>query len=106
VFCLPVTGRNGQIFTKQGGNEYAQRAVEKTTFSPLEEDGASFVDRLYSKAYLRHLITTNEILGLQIASIHNLAFYVWLVQEARRHIIAGDFPAWKASILEKVTRRL
>ncbi len=103
---LPTrNGRNGQIFTKQGVMNMRNERW-KNDFSPLEEDGASFVDRLYSKAYLRHLITTNEILGLQIASIHNLAFYVWLVQEARRHIIAGDFPAWKASMLEKVTRRL
>ncbi len=103
---LPTrNGRNGQLFTKQGVMNMRNERW-KNDFSPLEEEGASFVDRLYSKAYLRHLTITNEILGLQIASIHNLAFYVWLVQEARRHIIAGDFPAWKANMLEKVTRRL
>lgn len=75
-------------------------------FLSIEEEGASFVDTLYSKAYLRHLINVNEILGLQIASIHNLAFYIWLVQEARKHIIAGDFPEWKSAMLENVTRRL
>jgi queuine tRNA-ribosyltransferase len=103
---LPTrNGRNGQLFTKQGVMNMRNEQW-KNDFSPLEEDGASFVDRLYSKAYLRHLITTNEILGLQIASIHNLAFYIWLVKEARRHIIAGDFPEWKAGMLENVTRRL
>ncbi len=103
---LPTrNGRNGQLFTKQGVINMRNERW-KNDFSPLEEDGASFVDRLYSKAYLRHLITTNEILGLQIASIHNLAFYAWLMQEARRHIIAGDFPEWKADMLENVTRRL
>jgi len=78
----------------------------KDDFSPLEEEGESFVDRLYSKAYLRHLFNANEILGLQIASIHNLAFYVWLTREARKHIIAGDFSSWKPMIVENVTRRL
>lgn len=103
---LPTrNGRNGQLFTKQGVINIRNERW-KNDFSPLEENGASFVDRLYSKAYLRHLITTNEILGLQIASIHNLAFYIWLVQEARRHIIAGNFPEWKADMLENVTRRL
>ena len=105
--CIMPTrnGRNGQIFTKQGVMNMRNERW-KDDFSPLEEDGASFVDTLYSKAYLRHLITTNEILGLQIASIHNLAFYVWLVQEARQHIIAGDFSKWKPEMLENVTRRL
>ena len=78
----------------------------KDDFSPIEEDGASFVDTLYTKAYLRHLINVNEILGLQIASIHNLAFYLWLVREARKHILDGDFVVWKKEMLEKVTRRL
>ena len=75
-------------------------------FSPLEEDGASEVDRLYSKAYLRHLFVSGEILAMQIASIHNLAFYLWLVGEARRHIFAGDFKLWKTEMVERVTRRL
>ena len=78
----------------------------KNDFSPIEEDGASFVDTQYSKAYLRHLIHTNEILGLQIASIHNLAFYLWLVKEARKHIIANTFSVWKRSIMDDITRRL
>ena len=105
--CIMPTrnGRNGQIFTKQGVMNMRNERW-KNDFSPLEEEGASAVDTLYNKAYLRHLINTNEILGLQIASIHNLAFYIWLVQEARKHIIAGDFSEWKPRILENVTRRL
>ncbi len=105
--CIMPTrnGRNGQIFTKNGILNMRNERW-KNDFSPIEEDGESFVDTLYTKAYLRHLINVNEILGLQIASIHNLAFYVWLVEEARRHIIAGDFSTWKPAMLEKVTRRL
>lgn len=105
--CIMPTrnGRNGQIFTKNGILNMRNERW-KNDFSPIEEEGESFVDKLYTKAYLRHLINVNEILGLQIASIHNLAFYVWLVEEARRHIIAGDFSTWKPMMLEKVTRRL
>ena len=75
-------------------------------FSPLQEDGPSYVDRAYSKAYVRHLFASQEILGMQIASIHNLAFYLWLTREARAHILAGDFKQWKAEMLECVTRKL
>jgi queuine tRNA-ribosyltransferase len=105
--CIMPTrnGRNGQIFTKQGVMNMRNEKW-KSDFSPIEEDGASFVDTLYSKAYLRHLITANEILGLQIASIHNLAFYLWLVKEARKHIISDDFMSWKSTMIENVTRRL
>ncbi|MDD2513893.1 MAG: tRNA guanosine(34) transglycosylase Tgt [Proteiniphilum sp.] len=105
--CIMPTrnGRNGQLFTKEGIMNMRNERW-KNDFSPLEEEGESFVDRLYSKAYLRHLINTNEILGLQIASIHNLAFYVWLAKEARKQIIAGNFTDWKTRMIEKVTRRL
>lgn len=105
--CIMPTrnGRNGQLFTKEGIMNMRNERW-KDDFSPIEEEGESFVDRLYSKAYLRHLINVNEILGLQIASIHNLAFYVWLAKEARRHIIAGDFSVWKPMMIENVTRRL
>lgn len=105
--CIMPTrnGRNGQIFTKNGIMNMRNERW-KNDFSPIEENGASFVDTLYSKAYLRHLINVNEILGLQIASIHNLAFYLWLVKEARKHIIAGDFSTWKPMILERVMQRL
>jgi queuine tRNA-ribosyltransferase len=75
-------------------------------FAPIQEDGASVVDNLYSRAYLRHLFIAQEILAMQIASIHNLAFYLWLVKEARRHIQSGDFKTWKTGMIENVTKRL
>lgn len=105
--CIMPTrnGRNGQIFTKNGIINM-RNSRWKDDFSPIEEDGASVVDTLYSKAYLRHLINVNEILGLQIASIHNLAFYRWLMTEARKQIIAGTFSTWKPGMVESVTRRL
>ena len=105
--CIMPTrnGRNGQIFTRNGILNM-RNTRWKDDFSPIEEDGASVVDTLYSKAYLRHLINAKEILGLQIASIHNLAFYMWLVKEARKHIIAGTFSTWKPGMMENVIRRL
>ena len=105
--CIMPTrnGRNGQIFTRNGIINMRNNRW-KDDFSPIEEDGASIVDTLYSKAYLRHLINAKEILGLQIASIHNLAFYMWLVKEARKHIIAGTFSTWKPGMMENITRRL
>ena len=75
-------------------------------FSPIDPESDCFVDLQYSKAYLRHLFVSQELLAMQIASIHNLAFYLWLVKEARKHIIAGDFHTWKPMMLERVTRRL
>ena len=105
--CVMPTrnGRNGMLFTQHGIMNMRNRKWADD-FSPLQEDGASVVDRIYSKAYLRHLFISQELLALQIASIHNLAFYLWLVGEARKHIIDGDFPAWKAQMVERVTRRL
>lgn len=105
--CIMPTrnGRNGQLFTKNGIMNMKNQKWAKD-FSPIEEDGASFVDTLYSKAYLRHLFVVNEILALQIASIHNLAFYLCLVKEARKHIIAGDFSSWKKTMVENVSRRI
>lgn len=105
--CIMPTrnGRNGQLFTRNGILNMRNKKWAND-FSPIEEDGASYVDTLYSKAYLRHLFIVNEILALQIASIHNLAFYLWLVKEARKHIIAGDFKSWKSAMVENVTRRL
>lgn len=105
--CIIPThnGRNGQVFTKNGIMNMRNERW-KNDFSPLDENGTSFVDSLYSKAYLRHLFNTKEILGLQIASIHNLAFYLQLMREAREHIIAGDFSIWKNDTIEKVMRRL
>ena len=105
--CVMPTrnGRNGMLFTKNGTMNMHNKKWAND-FSPIDPDGASIVDRVYSKAYLRHLIMSDELLGMQIASIHNLAFYVWLTQEARAHIIKGDFSAWKASILPTLMTRL
>ena len=105
--CIMPTrnGRNGQLFTKEGIMNMRNQKWEYD-FSPLEENGASVVDNLYSKAYLRHLFKTDEILALQIASIHNLAFYLWLVKEARKHIMEGDFTQWKNKMIPKVQNRL
>ncbi len=105
--CVMPTrnGRNGMLFTKEGILNMKNKKWEKD-FSPIEENGASFVDTLYSKAYLRHLFQAKELLAGQIASIHNLAFYLWLVKEARQHILVGDFTSWKAMMVQKVTTRL
>ncbi|MGL4228457.1 MAG: tRNA guanosine(34) transglycosylase Tgt [Tannerellaceae bacterium] len=105
--CIMPTrnGRNGHIFTKQGVMNMKNRKWAND-FSPIEADGASYVDTLYSKAYLRHLFAVDEILALQIASIHNLAFYLWLVKEARKHIIAGDFSEWKSKMVKQLSNRL
>jgi queuine tRNA-ribosyltransferase len=98
-------GRNGMLLTAHGIMNMRNKKWAND-FSPIQEDGPSYVDRQYSKAYLRHLFISNELLALQIASIHNIAFYLWLVGEARKHIIAGDFKAWKTMMVERVTRRL
>ncbi|WP_301392578.1 tRNA guanosine(34) transglycosylase Tgt [uncultured Duncaniella sp.] len=105
--CVMPTrnGRNGMLFTAHGIMNMRNRKWADD-FSPIQEDGPSYVDRTYTKAYLRHLFISDEILAMQIASIHNLAFYLWLVGEARRHIIAGDFKVWKTEMVERVTRRL
>lgn len=105
--CVMPTrnGRNGMLFTAHGIMNMRNKKWADD-FSPLQEDGPSYVDRFYTKAYVRHLFAAQEILGMQIASIHNLAFYLWLVGEARKHIFAGDFKAWKDVMVERVTRRL
>lgn len=105
--CVMPTrnGRNAMLFTKQGIMNMRNKKWEND-FSPIEEDGESFVDTVYSKAYLRHLFHANELLALEIGSLHNLAFYLWLVGEARKHIIAGDFSIWKPKMVEQVTTRL
>lgn len=105
--CIMPTrnGRNGHLFTKQGVMNMRNKKWADD-FSPIEADGASAVDRLYSKAYLRHLFASGELLALQIASVHNLAFYLWLVGEARRHILAGDFATWKAGMVRQLSNRL
>lgn len=98
-------GRNGMIFTRHGILNMRNKKWADC-FEPLDAGGPSRVDEEYSRAYVRHLVTTGEILGMQICSIHNLAFYLWLVDEARRHIVAGDFAEWKPKMVEAVTRRL
>ncbi len=105
--CVMPTrnGRNGMLFTSQGIINIKNEKW-KEDLSPIDENGTSYVDSFYSKAYLRHLFSSNEILGLQIASIHNLAFYVWLVGEARKHIIEGDFLSWKNKMVKQVSTRL
>jgi queuine tRNA-ribosyltransferase len=104
--CVMPTrnGRNGMLFTSQGVINI-KNANGKNDFCPLDETGTSFVDKAYSKAYVRHLFAANELLGLQIASIHNLAFYLWLMNEARIHIQQGDFSPWKKGMIEQLGRR-
>ena len=105
--CVMPTrnGRNGMLFTQHGIMNMRNKKWADD-FSPLQEDGASVVDHVYSKAYVRHLFIANELLAMQIASIHNLAFYLWLMGEMRKHIIDGDFKSWKTGMIERVTRRL
>ncbi|OKY86920.1 MAG: tRNA guanosine(34) transglycosylase Tgt [Bacteroidales bacterium 52_46] len=105
--CVMPTrnARNGMLFTSHGIMNMRNKKWADD-FSPIQEDGPSYVDRTYSRAYLRHLFIADEILAMQIASIHNLAFYLWLVTEARNHIMAGDFAQWKKSILPILTSRL
>ena len=105
--CVMPTrnGRNGMLFTSHGIMNMRNERW-KNDFSPLDEYGTSYVDSSYSKAYLRHLFISKELLAMQIASIHNLAFYLWLVGEARKHIREGDFTSWKKGMVEQVVRRL
>jgi queuine tRNA-ribosyltransferase len=105
--CVMPTrnGRNGMLFTKDGIMNMKNKKWE-TDFSPIEVDGASIVDMLYSKAYLHHLFHAKELLAMQIASVHNLSFYLWLVREARKHIITDDFISWKNKMEKEVSTRL
>ena len=93
------------LFTSEGTINI-RNVKWKNDFSPIDNNLVNRVDTFYSKAYLRHLIVSNELLGSQIASIHNLSFYLWLMGEARNHIVIGDFASWKTQMVEKVTRRL
>ncbi|HOS48948.1 MAG TPA: tRNA guanosine(34) transglycosylase Tgt [Bacteroidia bacterium] len=105
--CVMPTrnARNGMLFTKEGIINIRNEKW-KDDHSALEENGETYVDTTYSKAYLRHLVNSKEMLAAQIASIHNLGFYLWLVKEARKHILDGTFADWKRITLEKVSRRL
>jgi queuine tRNA-ribosyltransferase len=103
---LPTrNARHALIYTKEGAINM-KNAKWKADFSPLDADAPNPTSRFYTKAYVRHLFAAKELLGPQIASIHNLAFYLWLVGEARKHIIAGDFTAWKNEMVPKLNRRL
>ena len=105
--CVMPTrnGRNAMLFTRNGIMNMRNKKWA-TDFSPIEEGGASYVDEAYTKAYLRHLFISDEFLAMQIASLHNLAFYLWLVREARRQILAGTFKQWKDEMIVRVTTRL
>ncbi|MDE6649886.1 MAG: tRNA guanosine(34) transglycosylase Tgt [Muribaculaceae bacterium] len=105
--CVMPTrnGRNGMLFTRNGIMNMRNKKWADD-FSPLDPGGPAYVDEVYSKAYVRHLFIANELLAMQIASIHNLGFYLWLVEEARKHIEEGDFPAWKREMVERVTSRM
>lgn len=105
--CVMPTrnARNGMLFTKDGIINIRNEKW-KNDLSPIEADSDLFSDREYSKAYLRHLIHSGEILGAQIATLHNLHFYLWLVTEARKHIIEGDFYAWKNIMVNRLGQRL
>ena len=105
--CVMPTrnGRNGMLFTSEGIINIRNEKW-KDDFSPIDPNGASFVDTLYTKAYLRHLSVSGEMMAAQISSLHNVAFYLWLVGEARKHIIAGDFKPWKEEMVVRLARRL
>ena len=105
--CVMPTrnGRNGMLFTRNGVMNM-RNLKWADDFSPIDPESDCFVDQVYTKAYLRHLFIAGELLAMQIASIHNLAFYLWLTGEARKHIVAGDFHIWKPQMVEQVSRRL
>ncbi|WP_454954534.1 tRNA guanosine(34) transglycosylase Tgt [Capnocytophaga gingivalis] len=105
--CVMPTrnARNGMLFTAHGTINIKNKKWEND-FSPIDENGYIFVDTYYTKAYLRHLFAAEESLGKQIASIHNLGFYLWLVREARRHIMEGDFSQWKDQMVRQMNNRL
>jgi len=105
--CVMPTrnARNGMLFTAHGTINIKNKKWEDD-FSPIDEMNITFVDTDYSKAYLKHLFSVNELLGKQIATIHNLGFYLWLVREARKRIIAGDFTIWKNKMVKQMDKRL
>lgn len=105
--CVMPTrnARNGMLFTSHGTINIKNKKWEDD-FSPIDEMDITWVDTEYSKAYLKHLFSVNEMLGKQIATIHNLGFYLWLVREARRHILAGDFSTWKKAMVLQMDKRL
>ena len=105
--CVMPTrnGRNGMLFTAYGSINIKNKKWADD-FSEIDPMNITWVDTAYSKAYLRHLFTVNEMLGRQIATIHNLGFYLWLVREARKHILAGDFGSWKNKMVKQMDNKL
>ncbi|MAB49854.1 MAG: tRNA guanosine(34) transglycosylase Tgt [Flavobacteriaceae bacterium] len=105
--CVMPTrnARNGMLFTAHGTINIKNKKWAED-FSPIDEMGITYVDTEYSKAYLKHLFSVNELLGKQIATIHNLGFYLWLVREARKHILEGDFKVWKEKMVKQMDKRL
>ena len=105
--CVMPTrnARNGMLFTAHGTINIKNKKWEND-FSPIDENGYTFVDTYYTKAYLRHLFAAEEFLGEQIATLHNLGFYLWLVRQARKHILQGDFPEWKKQMVNQMNNRL
>ncbi len=102
---LPTrNARNGMLFTAEGTLNIKNKKWEND-FSPIDPQGYCFADTDYTKAYLRHLFTVNEMLGKQIATLHNLSFYLWLVREARKHILAGTFTPWKTKMVKQMEPR-
>ena len=105
--CVMPTrnARNGMIFTSEGTINIKNKKWADD-FYPLDENGTSYVDSIYSKAYVRHLFTVNEMLGKQITTLHNIRFYLWLMEQAREHLAAGTFNEWKHKMVKKLGRRL
>jgi queuine tRNA-ribosyltransferase len=105
--CVMPTrnARNGMIFTSEGTINIKNKKWEKD-FSPIDMNGTSFVDKTYSKAYVRHLFASNELLGKQIATLHNIRFYLWLIKQAQKHILKGSFSIWKNKMIKKLNNRL
>jgi queuine tRNA-ribosyltransferase len=104
-----VSFANTNEFTRNLATECPESVIHticQTHFSPIDPESDCFVDQQYTKAYLRHLFVADELLAMQIASVHNLAFYLWLVKEARRQIIAGTFATWKEVMVKRVSTRL
>ena len=98
-------GRNGMIYTSNGIMNMKNQQW-KNDYTPIDPLGPSHVSRQYSRAYLRHLFVSGELLGAQIASIHNLSFYLWLMEEARKQIVSGEFTGWKEEMIKKVMTRI
>ena len=105
--CVMPTrnARNGMIFTSEGTINLKNKKW-KNDYSALDPEGSSFVDTTYTKAYVQHLFKSNELLGKQIASLHNIRFYLWLMEQAQKKIEAGTFNSWKNKIVRKLDTRL